>query len=314
MSEKLSNDSYPYFYVCFWEVNPFDEEKHKCKICSVGSSNKYITCKGNNKGITSNLGAHMRQVHKDQWQSECTNYVGELKPSADEPGQTSLSDLGFVSKVSPKAKNLHAWMEWVVMEDHPFSFVESVFARRYSKLEPISVNTLKKYIELVGLRVKDKIKKILPENFSGVHDGNFFVLLLIQSFGSLSANSDSLGWTLEGKAMHFFAFFASWTDAKGVVRRALLSCAPMGDETAFTAQRHAAAIEDVLGDYDRTRSALQCFSSDSCPTNQACANLMNIVQVGCGNHRLALATKVVTDSEEPLLVKVSFRLSICELT
>ena len=41
------------------------------------------------------------------------------------------SMLSFVTRrVSAKAQNIHDWIEWIIMDDLPFSFVENKYARK----------------------------------------------------------------------------------------------------------------------------------------------------------------------------------------
>ena len=48
-----------------------------------------------------------------------------------------------------KAKNIYSWINWICCTIKPFSVVEDKLNRQYTTLEPISVNTLKKYIQLL---------------------------------------------------------------------------------------------------------------------------------------------------------------------
>ena len=51
--------------------------------------------------------------------------------------------------VNRKGSNIFNWMEWVIMDNHSFNFVEKPLTKKHTKLEPISVDTLMKYIKLV---------------------------------------------------------------------------------------------------------------------------------------------------------------------
>ena len=117
------------------------------------------------------------------------------------------------------------------------------------------------------------------------------------------------GWTSDGKATHYLAIFASWTNDKNEPKRALLSVAPMGDETEFTAQAHKDAIEYILGTYGKGTDNLDFFTSDNCNTNKALSDLMATVMVGCASHRLNLASKSVYAAMEDVLKKIDSLMS-----
>ena len=53
----------------------------------------------------------------------------------------------------------------------PFEFVEDPLTREFTALEPITVNTLKKYLERVTKAVETKIENELPEKFALIIDG-----------------------------------------------------------------------------------------------------------------------------------------------
>jgi hypothetical protein len=85
------------------------------------------------------------------------------------------------------------------MEDLAFSFVENSLTRKYVALDPISRPTLMKYMASLGDIVEQKIKESLPATFGLVVDG----------------------WTCNKE--HYFAIFASYTDAKSDVVKLPLS-------------------------------------------------------------------------------------------
>ena len=84
---------------------------------------------------------HMTSQHRDfeaiyaREKTEATGKVGGM--------------LKYLKKqASVKAENIWAWIDWIVEDNLPFEFVASEKTRGYSKLEAISVNSLKKYIKL----------------------------------------------------------------------------------------------------------------------------------------------------------------------
>ena len=52
--------------------------------------------------------------------------------------------------VNRKGNIIFNWMEWVIMDNHSFNFVEKPLTKKHTKLESISVDTLMKYIKLVA--------------------------------------------------------------------------------------------------------------------------------------------------------------------
>ena len=83
------------------------------------------------KGVT-NLISHIKNDHKD-WE--------EVMSSKKKTGPQSL----FVNR---QGNIIFNWMEWVIMDNHSFSFVEKTLTKKHTNLEPISVDTLTKYINL----------------------------------------------------------------------------------------------------------------------------------------------------------------------
>eukprot|EP00834_Sanchytrium_tribonematis_P000822 NODE_16_length_49026_cov_1.035992.p17 type:complete len:186 gc:universal NODE_16_length_49026_cov_1.035992:2746-2189(-) len=70
-----------------------------------------------------------------------------------------------------KGKNVYKWMKWVIIENLPFTFVESEFTRSCTNLYPVSKKTLRKYIELVVPNVEKKIADGSPDAFGICFDG-----------------------------------------------------------------------------------------------------------------------------------------------
>jgi hypothetical protein len=55
----------------------------------------------------------------------------------------------FTRNLSKDATDYHDWIEWVVMGDHPFAFVENKYTRANSRISSISRPTLMEYMEAV---------------------------------------------------------------------------------------------------------------------------------------------------------------------
>ena len=79
---------------------------------------------------------------------------------------------GNTSNFSPKkAWNVYSWLQWIIEGGHPFSFVESKLTRKYSTLEPISVDTFVSYMQKLTSHVEEKIRNIISPKIDLVLDG-----------------------------------------------------------------------------------------------------------------------------------------------
>ena len=68
--------------------------------------------------------------------------------------------------VTKGGKNIYSWINWICCTRKTFSFVEDKLNREYTNFEPISVNTLKKYMKLLTKRIESKVVTNLPEKFA----------------------------------------------------------------------------------------------------------------------------------------------------
>ncbi|ETL24308.1 hypothetical protein L916_21680 [Phytophthora nicotianae] len=98
--------------------------------------------------------------------------------------------------------NRFGWLEWIVKANRPLMFCENTFARRYSSLEPISVETLRALLEGVTRSVEADVAAEPPDAFGIMFDG----------------------WTHSSE--DFVAVFAYCED-NGIAKSALLSMAPV---------------------------------------------------------------------------------------
>ena len=64
------------------------------------------------------------------------------------------TEFGIVNR---KAVNIFSWLDWICNDLKPFSSVESEKPRTYTKLNPISRNTLTKYLHLISRKIEQKI-------------------------------------------------------------------------------------------------------------------------------------------------------------
>ena len=171
----------------FWiKGNPENGEcsKYRCKICDIERTK--------NKSGYTNLLSHLDEKHK--------NWRKVVERAKSKQGVKGSMDKFLKKRIDDKYKNIYRWLNWIIKGKHPFSYVEDRYARKYSKLDPICIKTLMKYMGAVYARVKVKLAKVLPETFGGLFDG----------------------WTCVRE--HYVAFFATWTTKEGNVAFRLLCC------------------------------------------------------------------------------------------
>ena len=183
-------------------------------------------------------------------------------------------------KIPKKGNNIFNWLTWIIEDNLPFSFCERPNTKKFSKLEPISVDTLMKYIKLTTERVEKKVADSLPNHFGVIIDG----------------------WK-EGTT-HYIAIFASYSDSEGVGHFPLLSIAPPFYETNYSAANHKAFIGDVLEIYGKSLENLIYLVADNASVNTCLADLIGIPMIGCASHRFTLACKKYLESREGVLQKI----------
>ena len=105
-----------------------------------------------NTGWT-NLANHIKSQHGED-------------PKSVPTGQATIS-FAKSKRVTSKGSNIYCWLNWVCSSLKPFSFVDDVLTREYTKLEPISHNSLKKYMELVTKEVEKRIQSAWNESWNG---------------------------------------------------------------------------------------------------------------------------------------------------
>jgi hypothetical protein len=103
-----------------------------------------------------NLMTHIRESHP--------NYIEQMKLALDS------SKAPLFSLVDSKSSNLWGWLKFIVGKGVPFNWCEDEVVRDFSKLKPISVETLQKYMELLTKEIETEIEKILPDRFGLIVD------------------------------------------------------------------------------------------------------------------------------------------------
>ncbi len=242
--------------------------------CSCGTERK---CNVRKSGYN-NLMTHIKQQHPD-YEEIYRSYQNEF-PSREHSECGSVSVIGSVScqttldcLIDSKSSNIFKWIEWIVMDELPLTFCEKELTRTNSKLQRISVKTLKKYIFKIVAGVEKKITVLAQA-------APVFSLIFY-------------GWSED--STHFIGLFISFHDSNSSVNSSphlyLLSFAPLLDGTSFTAENHAEFIRSSLKWYQLPIERLVCLIGDNCSTNKRTAELLNVPLLGCRSHRFNLAVE-----------------------
>ena len=119
----------------------------------------------------------------------------------------------------------------------------------YSRLNPISVESLTKAMLHMTVKVERLIRTRLSDMFALGFDG----------------------WS--SGSTHFLGVFAVFPrrDAKDGYERALLSFAPFLDEEHLNADSHKQSIYEILRFYDKDYSNVASIIGDNCSTNVSLA-------------------------------------------
>lgn len=190
--------------------------------------------------------------------------------------------------VSPEAKNMFGWIEWIVMADLPLKIVENEYYRKRTNLEPTTYKTITKHMENLLKLIKENIKRGLPKTFGIIFDG----------------------WSCDGE--HYIGIFATWVrEDDGTVVKRLLACGvqdlPENAEEAasfgFTAEDIGDYLSDILICYGHDLSSIEFLTGDNAYVNDAlCSkieawlfrqkNIRRIIPlIGCASHKLNLAVQ-----------------------
>ena len=128
-----------------------DPEKFKCNECSK------ILKQASANGQT-NLISHVDKQHKDCIQEIAKEH--HRKENQRMNGMNTLDnyDGAIGRKLSPKALTMYGWLDWIIMNNFSFTFVESPCKRKYSFLAHT-----RKYFLNTGNLVNENIKRALPD-------------------------------------------------------------------------------------------------------------------------------------------------------
>ena len=177
----------------------------------------------------------------------------------------------FFRRISPKARQMEAWIELVTKCNMATNMCEDPVMRKHVKEKGVSRKTLRKYLiklaDIVGLVISDQIGP---------------------------GNCIADGWSCAG--IHYFAIYHQWPalGADGLtieVKRALLSCAPFISEVSLDARNQADSIISTYTMYGSPQNLIVCLTLDNTNTNPATARILKKPMIGAYCHRLNLASR-----------------------
>ncbi|KAG3233520.1 hypothetical protein PI124_g21406 [Phytophthora idaei] len=184
--------------------------------------------------------------------------------------QASAAETGSVLNfVRHSSRNLYGWMHGIIESNLPLSFCEIRTARRYSKLDPISEETLRLDMSGVTQAVERTIAEDLPSHYGVMFDG------------------------VTHASEHYVAWFACF-ERNGELVTVLLGMAPLLNEPNddLSARTHLEFLATMLPrDYRVQIEQCRFLVGDNCAVNRLLATLMGVPLVGCASHRLNRAVQ-----------------------
>lgn len=225
-----------------------------------------------------------RKVKRNSGYTNLLSHIKDQHPNfKEEMLVANKKSSSFFHSVDKKSANIYGWMEWIVEDMLPLSFVDRPLTRKYSTLEPICRNSFTSYLEKLTKEVEIQITVDLPNSFGLYFDG----------------------WT--NKSIHYLAVFACYPTVNGGEQGfPLLGISPFVDEETLSAQAHVDYVEILLSYYDKQLCDVLFLVGDNCPTNKSFADLVGVSLIGCASHRLNLATQTFLLPLESMLTKIEY--------
>lgn len=278
----------------FYEQSVDDSHKYTCKKCQ-------LVRMQSGTGYTS-LIDHLHREHP--------SFIEEIVKFKSSNQSNIMT--AFTNKTG---ENIYGWMEDVILNNLPFSYVTVPSVRKHSKLDPISLKTFYKAMNLTVKHVEKVVAKILPPTFGIMLDG--------WSHGTT----------------HYLGLYAVISNEfnelladppKNIIKQGseiiLLSMGVIMDDwhENMGAESHYDYIKFIIADvYDRSLDAvlfligifalclLSYFSciGDNVRPNHNLADKLKVPHVGCLSHRLALWVKYYLEPYEELLGAVNTLMS-----
>ena len=180
-----------------------------------------------------------------------------------------------------KSVQVNGWLEFVVEGLQPFQIVENKSITRHVRYAPITVKTLKKYMEKLSQRVENKISNMLPDKFVVVFD--------------CWTNGDT----------HYLAMYGSFPNSTELGHeQCLLAFTPFEDETSQGCSNHLELFRFVLNVFKKSEKNVVALVGDNCSTNIALAREFDLGFVGCASHRYNLAVKYLLKPHMAIVKKI----------
>ncbi|DBA01269.1 TPA: hypothetical protein N0F65_010861, partial [Lagenidium giganteum] len=67
--------------------------------------------------------------------------------------------------------NVHKWTRWIIEQNLPFCEIENKLTRQMVRLDPVTISTVKRAMELAAKRIGAAIEEEMGEGFGFVFDG-----------------------------------------------------------------------------------------------------------------------------------------------
>lgn len=144
-----------------------DENSHACKLCPPDKKNikKFHLSNG-----YTNMMTHLESRHGDTYLQVVQDYLKRDHPPLAAPAPAPEMKK-TVSQPTENAAALYGWLELMVMEDLPFTIVESEAFRHISRWEAISREALMRYLSLVHSNLMDRLGSLIPNRFGVIFHG-----------------------------------------------------------------------------------------------------------------------------------------------
>ena len=191
---------------------------------------------------------------------------------------------GYFLKMSNAEKEMFDWIELLVMNNFPLTFVDCPLIHSQSKLRSVCSKTVRKHIFAVVEVVRETIKsKLSTSKFVVMFDG----------------------WT-EGKE-HYIGLNISYNvpckeTGKQVPTHSLLSMCPLLAEeiVGMTATDHLRHISKVMSSSGRASEDILCLVGDNSAVNKKMATDLGVPILGCASHKFNLAVRMWIKSQPQL--------------
>jgi hypothetical protein len=82
-----------------------------------------------------------------------------------------VASAGFFNFISDREKEMHQWIQFLVMRNLPVSFVDCPYTCNIAKLEAVSARSVQTHILSSHNVVREVICKLLPPKFVIMFDG-----------------------------------------------------------------------------------------------------------------------------------------------